>query len=146
MKKTRTVHEVAFRLSHDMSLQIAPRLGELGKTLAPQQLRTMRLIWSGENVTLVDVADTLKRDKAQVVRLIDKLVEAGMVTREPNPEDGRSKILKLTPEGYAFFEGIEALEADFSEKLVEGIARQDLETFFRVSDQLSKNLRDIDVP
>ncbi len=146
MKKTRTVHEVAFRLSHDMGQQIAPRLGALGADLAPQQLRTMRLIWSGENVTLVDVADTLKRDKAQVVRLIDKLVEAGMVTREPNPDDGRSKILQLTQKGLAFFEGIEALEAEFSEKLTEGIARKDLETFFRVSDILSKNLRDIDVP
>ena len=45
---TRTVHEVAFRLSYDMSTQISPRLGEIGAGFAPQQLRAMRLIWSGE--------------------------------------------------------------------------------------------------
>lgn len=143
---TRTVHEVAFRLSYDMSTQISPRLGEIGAGFAPQQLRAMRLIWSGERTTLGDLASTLKRDKGQVVRLIDELCKAGMLVREPNPYDGRSKILVLTDKAHALFAKIEEIEAKFAEDLTQGIAQRDLDVFFKVSDQLSANLRDIEVP
>lgn len=141
----RTVHEVAFRLSHDMSLQITPRLGEIGVDLSAQQMRTMRLIWaSAEPVTLVDISKTLKRDKAQIVRLIDSLCRLGVVERVPNPDDGRSKILVLTQSGEDVFRRVEAIEAAFSEQLIDGIPTKDLATFFRVSDHLSRNLKDID--
>ncbi|GAA6151328.1 MarR family winged helix-turn-helix transcriptional regulator [Pseudoteredinibacter isoporae] len=143
MSRKRTVHEVAFRLSHDMALQITPRMGELGSGLASQQLRTLRLIWSGDHATLVDVAKTLKRDKAQVTRLIDELCKAGLVERKPNPNDGRSKILALTPKAYTFFERVETIEDEFANELIDGIDPKDLDTFFKVSDQLSRNLREI---
>lgn len=144
MVKKRTIHEAAFRLAYDMSLQMAPRLESLGVSLAPQQLRTMRLIWSKSECTLVDVSRTLKRDKGQVARIIDGLEKAGMVSREPNPNDGRSKLLKLTHQGHNFFDSIEAIEADFSKDLRQGLSAEDLKTFFRVSDQISENIRSID--
>ena len=146
MKNKRSIHEVAFRLSYDMSLQITARLGEIGADLPPQQIRTLRLIWSGKDVTLVDIANTLKRDKAQVVRIIDQLSKVGMVKREPNPKDGRSKILKLTPKGRTFFERIENIEAQFSQALINDISTKDLNTFFEISDRLSENLKNIEIP
>lgn len=146
MGRKRAVHEAAFRLSHDIGLQIGPRLGKVGINLAPQQLRTMRLIWSRNKTTMIDISKTLKRDKAQVTRLIDELCKAGMISRETNPDDGRSKILKLTQKGNALFIRIEKIEAQFSEELIEGISEKDLQIFFDVSDQLSDNLREIDVP
>ena len=142
----RSVHEVAFRLSYDMSLQIRPRLGEIGVELAPQQLRVMRLIWSAGQTTLVDIAHTLKRDKSQVVRIIDELSRLGMIVRKPNPDDGRSKILVLTRKAMKFFEKIEAIESQFARELTQGIRKSDLDVFYKVSDQLSNNLRGIKTP
>ena len=143
MSRKRTIHEVAFRLTQDMSAQISPRVGEIGAGLAPQQLRTLRVIWSGDDTTLVDVAKTLKRDKAQVTRLIDELSKAGFVERKPNPRDGRSRLLQLTPKALSLFERLEAIEEEISSALTSGIDEKDLETFFKVSDQLSRNLKDI---
>ena len=143
MTKKRAIHEAAFRLSYDMGLQIAPKLGALDINLAPQQMRAMRLIWSGGTSTLIELSKTLKRDKGQVARIVDELCKAGMVSREANPNDGRSKILKLTAKGAGVFEAIEAIEAGFSKQLTKGISKQDLATFFAVSDRLSANMRDI---
>ncbi|WP_281557349.1 MarR family winged helix-turn-helix transcriptional regulator [Thalassomonas sp. RHCl1] len=143
MKKKRTVHEVAFRLSYDLGTQITPQLGQLAFKPAPMQLRAMRRIWSTGGATLLDIARTLNRDKSQVKRLIDELCEVELVKREPNPADKRSKILKLTNKGYDFFETIEKIEAVFSEQLTAGIPAKDLEAFFRVSDRLSDNLREL---
>lgn len=141
MTRKRSIHEVAFRLNHDMALQIAPEVAKMDVGLTAQQLRTMRLIWASENVTLVEIADTLKRNKAQVVRLVDELCKAGMVVRQPNPNDGRSKILTLTEQGEGFFRQIEAIEDRFGAQLTQGISPDDLAAFFRVADQLSANLK-----
>ena len=141
MTRKRSIHEVAFRLNHDMALQIAPEVAKMDVGLTAQQLRTMRLIWASENVTMMEIADTLKRNKAQVVRLVDELCKAGMVVRRPNPNDGRSKILSLTEQGAGFFHKIEAIEDRFASKLTDGIADEDLQAFFRVADQLSANLK-----
>ncbi|WP_020412815.1 MarR family winged helix-turn-helix transcriptional regulator [Microbulbifer variabilis] len=140
MAKNRTVHEAAFRLSYDLSLQIAPELGRLSMKLAPQQLRAMRQIWTKEESTLAELSATLKRDKGQVTRLVDELCSLDMVKRVPNPNDGRSKLLKLTKKGYKFFETIEEIEAEFSQQLTKGISKEDLKVFFSVADQLSENL------
>jgi DNA-binding MarR family transcriptional regulator len=37
--------------------------------------------------------------RSRVSRVVDELVRAGMVAREPNPEDGRSAFAALTPAG-----------------------------------------------
>ena len=142
--KKRTIHEAAFRLSYDLSTQMAPKLSDLGAKPAPMQLRAMRQIWASGESTLLDVARTLKRDKGQVTRLIDELCAMNMVQRVPNPNDGRSKLLKLTSKGEAFFESIEKIESEFSEQLTKGISKKDLQIFFAISDQLSENLREID--
>ncbi|MEM7332515.1 MAG: MarR family winged helix-turn-helix transcriptional regulator [Chloroflexota bacterium] len=141
MNRNRTIHEVAFRLSYDIGEQIAPSLTNLKISLPRQQLRAMRRVWAKGETTLADLCTTLKRDKGQVARIIDELCNADLLVRKPNPRDGRSKLILLTPQGHQFFEAIEEIEAKFSSKLIEGISKEDLEVFFRVSDQLSENIR-----
>jgi len=144
MTKKRTIHEAVFRLSYDLGLQISPQLQDLKVKLAPQQLRAMRQIWSDKETTLLELSKTLKRDKGQVTRLIDDLCALSMVERIPNPNDGRSKVLRLTNDGLQFFENIENIEAQFSKQLTKGISKEQLDVFFQVSDHLSKNLRELD--
>src|SRR3954471_23240081 len=39
--------------------------------------------------------------RTRVSRVVDELVRSGLVTREPNPDDGRSAFAALTPAGRA---------------------------------------------
>jgi DNA-binding MarR family transcriptional regulator len=41
--------------------------------------------------------------RTRVSRVVDELVRAGLVVRQPNPDDGRSAFAALTPEGRAAF-------------------------------------------
>jgi len=141
MPKSRSIHEVAFRLSYDMGVQIRPRMVDSDVSLAPQQLRTMRRVWTTGQATLADICATLKRDKGQVTRIVDELCELDLLVRTPNPNDGRSKLVELTRRGTKVFETIERIEEEFSSELIEGISKEDLAAFFRVSDRLSENMR-----
>ena len=143
MKKNRTIHEVAFRLSYDIGEQLTPSLSKTRVSLPRQQLRAMRRVWEKGETTLADLSATLKRDKGQVARIVAELCRADLLLREPNPNDGRSKLIKLTAQGRKHFAVVEEIEAKLSGHWTHGISKEDLETFFRVSDQLSENIRNM---
>ena len=140
----RAIHSVAIQVAWDLGARISPMVDPVTKGLTTFQFRALRLIWSQKQATLMEIAKTLRRDKSQVTRLIDDLCDAGYVERVPNEADRRSKLLLLTEKGQEMFASVEAIEAKFAEKLVEGIDRADLETYFAVSDRLIENLKEID--
>ena len=139
--RRRTILEVAFRLQIDVRNSLGDRLHELDIDLVPMQLRTLRAIWNADDVTAQHIVSTLKRDKAQVTRLLNELVARKLVYRLPNPNDKRSKLLKLTDEGNQIFRQIEEIEKVVFEEMVEGISDEDLQIFFKVADQLTENMR-----
>ncbi|KZM39273.1 MAG: MarR family winged helix-turn-helix transcriptional regulator [Marinomonas sp.] len=142
MKKKQTIHQAVFPLSIDLQMKMNPKLDGLSVRPTLMQLRAMRQIRMTGQSTLLDISNTLKRDKSQIKRLVDELDELGLVRREPNPKDKRSKLLFLTQKGIEFFEYVERVEMTFSEQLMEGISDEELEVFFNVSNRLLTNLRE----
>ncbi|MEU1971064.1 MarR family transcriptional regulator [Microbacterium sp. NPDC019599] len=49
--------------------------------------------------TISALAETLLADKGQISRTVRELEALGLVSRAPDPEDGRSMLLSPTPEG-----------------------------------------------
>lgn len=142
--RKRTILEAAFRLEIDVRTVMGDRMHSLNLGISQMQMRALRAIWSSHDVTSQYIASTLKRDKAQVTRLINELVEQGLVEREPNPEDMRSKLLRLTEAGNHIFRQIEEVQQEVYSEMVKGIDESDLQTFFKVSDQLSENIRQME--
>jgi DNA-binding MarR family transcriptional regulator len=54
-----------------------------------------------------------------VTGLVDRLVESGHVARAPHPEDRRSTLVTLTPQGKAFGERLRQMRADLARQLFE---------------------------
>jgi DNA-binding MarR family transcriptional regulator len=48
-----------------------------------------------------DLADAVLRSRSGLTRVVDRMVDAGFVCREPSPSDGRVLYAGLTPEGRA---------------------------------------------
>lgn len=133
------IHEAIFQLFYDIGACLY-KSGELDDiTLPTMELRAMRAVKTASQASPAEIASVLKRDRAQVTRLISELTEKGMLVSKPNPNDKRSRVLKLTVEGSEIFERVLAAEALVQEQLLEGIEAPDLEAFFRVSAQLSAN-------
>jgi len=53
----------------------------------------------GGRLTMGQLADRVVLSRTRVSRLVDELTAAGLVGREPNPDDGRSAFAVLTTEG-----------------------------------------------
>ncbi|MDQ0894934.1 MarR family winged helix-turn-helix transcriptional regulator [Agromyces ramosus] len=54
---------------------------------------------AGGRLTMGQLAERVVLSRTRVSRVVDELVGAGLVAREPNPDDGRSAFAALTAEG-----------------------------------------------
>jgi DNA-binding MarR family transcriptional regulator len=56
---------------------------------------------AGGRLTMTELADRVVLSRTRVSRLVTELVQAGLVAREMNPDDGRSSFAMITEEGRA---------------------------------------------
>ena len=55
----------------------------------------------GRRLTMGQLGSVAAVSRTRVSRVVDEMVRAGLVAREPNPEDGRSAFAALTSQGRA---------------------------------------------
>jgi DNA-binding MarR family transcriptional regulator len=53
----------------------------------------------GRRLTMGQLGSAASVSRTRVSRVVDELTRAGLVAREPNPDDGRSAFAALTPSG-----------------------------------------------
>lgn len=70
-----------------------------------------------QHITLNELAELLALDKSTMSRTINNLVDRGLVERELNPEDRRYVSIKLTEEGLAVFQQIEASMEEYYQRV-----------------------------
>jgi DNA-binding MarR family transcriptional regulator len=90
-----------FELLHAASIVesfVESRLTKEGLSLAKLAALT-RLVEAGDSLPLGQLADRLACVKSNVTQLVDRLEADGFVQRAPDPNDRRSRLAVLTPEG-----------------------------------------------
>jgi len=95
----------------------------------------------GDGVRPGAVAEMLGLEPSSVVRVIDQLINAGLVERREDASDRRAKMLYLTENGRKRVAQIEKAMIPFRRKMLDGIDRADLEACMRVFDALGDSIR-----
>lgn len=96
---------------------------------------TAPLIWlgrSGEEMRQNALAALCGIESASLVRIIDDLAAAGLVSRVPDPADRRANLLRLTETGRAVVGAIEADLNALRRRVLGDIGGADLEATRRV--------------
>jgi MarR family transcriptional regulator for hemolysin len=100
----------------------------------------LHLVSASHVVTQSELTDVLEVEHPTIVRLLDGLEQSGHVQRQPLPGDRRAKAVVLTAEGQAIGERVLRMTDSLSERLLEGIPREDIDVAERVLVALSDNL------
>ncbi len=119
MQITKLYNEEAAKYEGTMSvgyvlLKIDPVLGAPSTSLAPK----------------------LGMEPTSLSRTLKKMEEKGLIYREPNPDDGRSVLIKLTDLGLRMRDKSKETVLRFNKVLNESIPEEELETFKKVSRQI----------
>jgi DNA-binding MarR family transcriptional regulator len=90
---------------------------------------------SGGAITITELAEHLRLTKQAASLIVIYLEEHGYVTREPHPQDGRSKMVRLTPKGEGCVQTTEALLAELSDQWTAHLGTGWMRDFMKALDQ-----------
>lgn len=94
----------------------------------------------GDGIRPGMIADALGLDPASLVRVVDQLVETGLITRDDDPHDRRAKLLTLTREGTSRAAALEAALLPFRRDLFDGISPEDIAACLHTLQRIKTNI------
>ena len=143
------------RLSLDLKRQLVAQLVESSRLLRnyidhrAKERGTTRAQWivlfrlrQQEGLSQVDLAEVLELQPISLVRLLDRLVEHGLLERRHDPKDRRANRLFLTEKGRQLVDDLdslrEAIATDVLEKVPEEAIKTSLATLCELKDRIKE--------
>lgn len=77
----------------------ARSIAAVDDTITLPQFRLLVVLYTSGPMKLTSVADTLAVNPSTTTRMVDRLVNAGLVSREANPQSRRELVVDLTDTG-----------------------------------------------
>ena len=78
------------------------------------------------------LAEALGLEPSSLVRVVDLLIDSGLIERHDDPQDRRAKLLHLTAEGKRRAAQMEEALIPFRRSVFEGVSASDIDTCLRV--------------
>lgn len=115
--------------------------GECG---LPGQIRLMSLLGEEQHDHLHALAEAACLKKTTVSTMLPQMIEQGLIVVEPDPQDGRAKLVSLTPRGQKLKERHHQLSAGLEQQVLAGVDQASREIFTQVLLQVKQNLLEME--
>jgi len=86
------------------------------------------LLRQQEGLSQVDLADMLELQPISLVRLLDRLVEHGLLERRHDPKDRRANRLFLTAKGRRLVDDLDSLRDEIATDVMRGLTDEAIQT------------------
>jgi MarR family transcriptional regulator for hemolysin len=146
-------------MSLDLKKQIVSQLVETSRLLRnyidhrAKTRGTTRAQWivlfrlrEQEGLSQVDLADVLELQPISLVRLLDRLVEHGLVERRSDPRDRRANRLFLTPSGRQLADDLDSLREAIATDVFDGVPAAALETSLKTLQDVKDRIKTLAEP
>jgi DNA-binding MarR family transcriptional regulator len=128
MRSTSVDDELATRLRHVIARSARRLRQEAGTDLSPSLTAALATIDRFGPLTPTELAARERVQRPTVTRIAYRLEEQGLVTRAPDPADGRSALISVTPAGRQVLDEIRTRKDAFLSERLEALAPQDRAT------------------
>lgn len=112
-----------------------------GLSLTPEQWIVLVQLWQKDGQSQSALGELTLRDKPTLSRIVDTMEKSGLVTRQPDEADARTKLVKLTRTGKSLQPRLVPVAKQLVARLEGGISESDLETTHRTLARMLENLR-----
>jgi DNA-binding MarR family transcriptional regulator len=103
----------------------------------------MQVMSRAPSCRVADVAEALSITVGGTSKIVDRIERAGWCRRTPNPEDGRSSVLRVTPKGRRLLEAAEGtFSAELAAQIAEGAPPAQLQVFAATVRDLREHISD----
>jgi len=104
--------------------------------LSPVLYSALLLIEANPGCRQTDLAAALGVRQPNLVERIDSLVQRGLVSRSPDPDDRRANVLKLTPAGQRFMVRAHAVHDRHTRQLIERVGEENHDKLVEILERL----------
>ncbi|EKS28577.1 MarR family winged helix-turn-helix transcriptional regulator [Afipia felis] len=94
-----------------------------------------------EGLSQVDLAEVMELQPISLVRLLDRLVDQGLLERRPHPTDRRANQLYLTETGRRLVGDLDSLRDSIATEALRGTSAASLQTALDVLQQVKDNVK-----
>lgn len=102
--------------------------------------RVMTVLRERQPASIGAIAEAALTKRSTISRIIDRMIEQGLVTTEPNPEDNRVTEVTLTPTGQQTLRKLTPIVGRQFTRAMDGISNRDLAHLLRTLQKISANL------
>jgi MarR family transcriptional regulator, transcriptional regulator for hemolysin len=99
-----------------------------------------------EGLSQVDLADVLELQPISLVRLLDRLVEHGLLERRHDPKDRRANRLFLTARGRELVDELDGLRDAIATDVLEGMSNEVIETSLGALREIKERIKKLSDP
>jgi MarR family transcriptional regulator, organic hydroperoxide resistance regulator len=118
--------------------ELAQGLREFG--LRVPEWRALAALYSRHKCTTSELADLATIDRTTLTRTVDRMEEAGWLTRLADSEDMRVTRLALTAAGRRLFDRIWPTVAELNALALEGLSKAEIESLRKILEHMRNNL------
>ena len=130
-----------FRLSNQLATAGDKLVSELGLTSARWQVLGT-IVATDAPQPVAWLARDMGANRQNIQRIVNDLVDEGLVEFRPNPHHRRAQLVALTDAGQKAFHEAMALQAPWMNRLTEGLKATDVETMHKVVMALRQKLEE----
>src|SRR5215813_6082289 len=141
-------------MSLDLKRQLVAQLVESSRLLRnyidhrAKERGTTRAQWivlfrlrQNEGLSQVDLADVLELQPISLVRLLDRLVEHGLLERRHDPKDRRANRLFLTESGRKLVDDLDSLRDEIAVDVLREIPRDSIQTSLETLREVKERIK-----
>jgi DNA-binding MarR family transcriptional regulator len=145
-KATKTITVPDVTATRDIELAARLRLAitrtarrlrqESGTDLGPSQVAALATIERQGPLAPSELAERERIKRPTATRILARLAEAGLVVRIPDPSDGRSAIVSISPDGRALLRRLRQRKTAYLAKRLRELPDQDMQALARAAEVL----------
>ncbi|WP_286222510.1 MarR family winged helix-turn-helix transcriptional regulator [Marinobacter apostichopi] len=128
-----SLSDALHRLMHAYKRQLRAGIQQQQIPLPITHIRVLKGICRLPDATARSIAQRMNQDKAQITRVLNELMQSGLIEKTENPNDRRSQFLTPTREGAKMMSKIDALEEQAAEHMTRNLSDSELDTFVRIA-------------
>lgn len=119
--------DASYAVRDAMRQFILRRLKKQKIDLTFEMYQVMRVLFEYKNLSQVEIAELLKKDKVSITSILDGLAKRGIVTRQTDPKDRRRNIVNLTKNAYKIQSKIQMMAKELHEFASRGLNENTLQ-------------------
>ncbi|HEV7809324.1 MAG TPA: MarR family winged helix-turn-helix transcriptional regulator [Candidatus Limnocylindrales bacterium] len=127
------LNRTARQIAHELGERIRPAGVAIG------QWPVLVFLWARDGLTQAELSRAVAIEPPTMVRTIDRMVRDGLVTRAPDPDDGRLSRIYLTERARSLRDELVPLAAALNGEILSGLTATEARTLRRLLTKLAAN-------